>query len=113
MLLTGIPGDLALAHLANMYESRFAGGALDYGGFHTPRLDSLFAHTHTAPDADSLRDAWRMVQQELRASVPAAWIYHSRGVQGISTRLRGVTMDLRGEMVTVARWNVAGNPGGR
>jgi len=109
VLVTGIPGDLMLAHLASMYESRFAGGALDYGGFHTARLDSLFSRTRSAPDVAAVRDAWRMVQQELGASVPAAWIYHSRGVQGISARLRGVTMDLRGEMVTVARWSVAGD----
>jgi peptide/nickel transport system substrate-binding protein len=107
LLLTGVPGDLSLSHLASMYESRFAGGALDYAGFHTPRLDSLFAQTRTAPDADAVRDTWRLVQQELAATVPAAWIYHSRGVQGISARLRGVSMDLRGEMVTIARWNVA------
>lgn len=106
MLLTGIPGDLGLAHLANMYESRFAGGALDYAGYHSARLDSLFARTRSAADAPAVRDAWRLVQQELASAAPAAWIYHSRGVQGISARLRGVTMDLRGEMVTVARWDV-------
>ena len=107
LLLTGIPGDLALAHLSSMYESRFAGGALDYGGFHTARLDSLFARAREARDADTGRAAWLAVQRELAASVPAAWIYHSRGVQGLSSRLRGVTMDLRGEMVTVARWTVS------
>lgn len=106
MLLTGIPGDLGLAHLANMYESRFAGGALDYGGYHTPQLDSLFQRTRTARDAEAVRDAWQEVQRELARASPAAWIYHSRGVQGISARLRGVVMDLRGEMVTVARWHV-------
>ena len=31
--------------------------------------------------------------------MPVAWIYHSRGVQGLSARLRNVVMDLRGEMV--------------
>ena len=106
MLVAGIPGDLGLAHLANMYESRFAGGALDYGGYHTPRLDSLFERTRTARDAAAVRDAWLDVQRELDRATPAAWIYHSRGVQGISARLRGVVMDLRGEMVTVARWHV-------
>jgi peptide/nickel transport system substrate-binding protein len=39
--------------------------------------------------------------------VPVAWIYHSRGVQGISSRLQDVRMDLRGELVTVADWSIA------
>ena len=106
LLLTGIPGDLGLAHLANMYESRFAGGALDYSGYHTPRLDSLFERTRTATSAEAVRDGWREIQRELATATPAAWIYHSRGVQGVSARLQGLVMDLRGEMVTVARWHV-------
>jgi len=44
------------------------------------------------------------VQRELDAKEPVAWIYHARGVQGASRRLRGVTMDLRGELVTVSGW---------
>jgi peptide/nickel transport system substrate-binding protein len=107
LLLTGIPGDLTLGHLASMYESRFAGGALDYSAFHTRALDSLFARTRSVGASDSLRAAWSDVQRELLREAPAAWIFHSRGVQGISSRLRNVVMDLRGEMVTVARWHTA------
>jgi peptide/nickel transport system substrate-binding protein len=108
LLLTGIPGDLSLAHLASMYESRFAGGALDYSGFHEARLDSLFGRIRMATTAEAARDGWLMVQRRLADEVPAAWLYHSRGVQGVSARLRGVTMDLRGEMPTLARWHIGG-----
>ncbi len=108
VLLTGVPGDLALGHLASMYESRFANGALDYAGFHEPGLDSLFAYARVAVDAGSSREHWQRIQARLAEQAPAAWIYHSRGVQGVSARLRGVTMDLRGEMATVARWHVGG-----
>jgi peptide/nickel transport system substrate-binding protein len=91
-----------------MYESRFAGGALDYAGFHESGLDSLFARVRSAKDAVAAREAWLLVQRRLADEVPAAWLYHSRGVQGVSARLRGVTMDLRGEMATLARWHVGG-----
>jgi peptide/nickel transport system substrate-binding protein len=37
--------------------------------------------------------------------MPVAWIYHARGVQGAARRLEGVTMDLRGELVTLASWH--------
>jgi peptide/nickel transport system substrate-binding protein len=109
LLVSGVPGDLGLAHLASLFDSRFAGGALDYTGFHTPRLDSLFARTRTAADPAQLAAAWADVQREIARHEPIAWLYHSRGVQGLSARLRHVTMDLRGEMVTIANWE-AGPP---
>ncbi|HEY9479089.1 MAG TPA: peptide ABC transporter substrate-binding protein [Gemmatimonadaceae bacterium] len=104
-LFTGIVGDVSLAYLSAMYDSHLAGGALDYGGYHTPRLDSLLASARTASDGAAARDAWLAVQLELARAVPAVWVYHSRGVQGLSRRLRGVRMDLRGELVTVHNWS--------
>ena len=106
-LLTGIPGDLSLAYLAGMYESRLAGGALDYAGFHTPLLDTLFASARVAPDTAALRVAWSNVQRALARDVPAVWLYHSRGVQGVSRRLGNVSMDLRGELATLHEWTAA------
>ncbi len=106
-LLTGIPGDLSLAYLASMFDGRSAGGALDYAGWHTPRLDGLFARARAAGDGEARRLAWRDIQLELGRDVPAAWIYHARGVQGVTRRLRGVRMDLRGELVSLHDWTLA------
>jgi peptide/nickel transport system substrate-binding protein len=105
-LFTGIPGDVSLSYLSAMYDSRQAGGALDYAGFHTTTLDSLLERARTAPAGAAARDAWYAVQRDLARDAPAAWIYHSRGVQGLSRRLRGVRMDLRGEMVTLHDWSL-------
>ena len=113
VLVAGIPGDVTLAYLGAMFDSRQAGGTLDYAGYHTPRLDSLFAAARAASsDSARVRD-WKDVQRQLATDAPVAWIYHSRGVQGISARLRNVVMDLRGEMVSVARWQIAGAPAAR
>lgn len=108
-LYTGIPGDLSLSYLSAMFDSRFAGGALDYAGFHEPRLDTLLAAARAAPDA-SARAHWSRVENELDAQMPVAWIYHARGVQGASRRLEGVTMDLRGELATLGSWYVRATP---
>ena len=108
MLLTGVPGDLALSHIAAMYDGSLRGGALDYADFHTARLDALFGAVHRASAAGPLINAWRDVQRELDHETPAAWIYHSEGIQGVSRRLTHVTMDLRGELPTVARWTTDG-----
>jgi peptide/nickel transport system substrate-binding protein len=105
-LVTGIPGDLSLSHIAAMFDGTLAGGALDYAAFHRPALDAAFARARDASDLASRRAAWADVQHILDSLVPAAWIYHSRGVQGLARRVHGVTMDLRGELPTLARWSV-------
>ena len=107
VLVAGVPGDVALSFLASMFESRQRGGALDYTGFHSPRLDSLFVATREARTDSARTTAWRDVQRLLADSTPVAWIYHSRGVQGVSARLAGVQMDLRGEMVSLVRWHTS------
>ena len=107
MVVTGVPGDLSLAYLRSMYESAFRGGTLDYSGFHAPALDALFARAARATTEAGLRASWADIQRLLAREVPASWIYHSRGLQGVSARMRGVRMDLRGEMATVASWTVA------
>lgn len=107
LLYTGVPGDLSLGHLTSMFDGSLHGGALDYADFHTPRLDALFARARAAPDTASLRVAWHAVQRELAREAPVAWIYHAEGIQGVSRRLSGVVMDLRGELATVARWRTA------
>jgi len=89
-----------------MYDSRQRGGSLDYADYHTPRLDALFARTRAAASPGALVVAWRDVQAELMREMPAVWVYHARGIQGISRRMRNVEMDLRGEMESLARWDV-------
>jgi peptide/nickel transport system substrate-binding protein len=104
MLITGIPGDLSLAYLRAMFESGQRGGSLDYADFHEPTLDALFARASGAPSEVESRRAWIAVQDALDREMPASWLYHSRGLQGVSARMRDVRMDLRGELVTLSRW---------
>jgi peptide/nickel transport system substrate-binding protein len=106
LLITGVPGDLSLGYVSAMFESAQRGGSLDYSAFHAPRLDAMFARTRSAATTTEIAGAWRDVQRELRREVPVAWLYHARGLQGVSSRMRNVTLDLRGELTSVARWMV-------
>lgn len=106
LILTGISGDVSLAYVGAMYDSRQRGSALDYGDYHTPALDSLFARARIEP-ADAARDTWRGVQTILARDLPSVWIYHARGLQGIARRMQGVRMDLRGEMVSLSSWSTS------
>src|SRR5690606_22426520 len=58
MLITGIPGDLSLSYITAMFDSRLAGGGLDYAGYHTSELDSAFAATRAATSGTELQRAW-------------------------------------------------------
>lgn len=103
LVLTGIPGDLALGHLSALFDSAQRGGALDYTGYHTAELDEALAIARTTTPENAVR-AWARVDAVLAREMPVAWLYHARGVQGRSVRLDNVEMDLRGELVSVARW---------
>ncbi len=46
-------------------------------------------------------------QRMFADSLPAVVLYHARGLQGMNRRVRGVRMDLRGELPTVHDWWVA------
>ena len=107
LLIAGIPGDLSFSYVSAMFHGAQRGGALDYTGFHSPPLDVLMSRASAAADGPMRTSAWRDVQVALDSLAPATWLYHSRGVQGLSARVRGVHMDLRGELVTLHDWRLA------
>jgi peptide/nickel transport system substrate-binding protein len=72
----GIPGDPALGYLA-------------------PLADLTGVSTPADPAA---------AQRAFADREPVAWLYLARGVQAMNRRVHGVTMDARGELVSVARW---------
>jgi peptide/nickel transport system substrate-binding protein len=46
-------------------------------------------------------------QRQLADSLPIAFLYHARGVQGMNRRVQHVRMDLRGELATIGKWVAA------
>ena len=72
----GIQGDLGLGYLQTL-----------------ARISGLAARTDAVAAARILRD-----------SLPVAFLYHARGVQGMNRRMQGVRMDLRGELPTLTHW---------
>ena len=76
--LIGVPGDLQLGHLGPLAA-----------------LSGL-----TPPD--ELGSLLRFYSD----SVPATFLYHGRGLQGLSRRLTGIELGLRGELASVTRWRL-------
>ncbi len=94
-LVTGIPGDLGLGWLRALFDSRRRSEPQQYAGFADPRVDR-------ALDAGDLGSVQRLVA----AALPVTWLYHARGLAGLSRRLHGVRMDLRGELASVHDWHL-------
>ena len=77
--LLGVPGDVDLGHLAP--------------------LAALSGLTPPAGEGQLL--------QFYAESVPATFIYHARGLQGLNRRLTGIELGLRGELASVTRWSLS------
>ena len=77
--MLGIPGDPGLGHLGPL---------------------AALAGLQAPPGAEA-------AQRFFADSMPVAFLYHARGLQGMNRRVLGVTMDLRGELATVHDWRVA------
>jgi len=75
----GVAGDIGLGYLTSLAEA---------AGLEAP--------------ADPAR-----VPRFFADSVPVAFLYHAGGLQGVNRRVKGVEMDLRGELPSVQRWWVA------
>ncbi len=101
-LVTLIPGDRSLGHLAATFGA--AGGPLAYPGYASPRFDAALDAARRAATEETLEAAWREAQRILADDHPTTWLYHARGLQGATGRLAGVRVDLRGELATIADW---------
>jgi peptide/nickel transport system substrate-binding protein len=81
---------------AHAFEAAVMGISGDLAQGHLARLVAL-AGLRTEGGSERLL---RLIQD----SLPAVFLYHARGVQGINRRVQGVQMDLRGELVTLSQW---------
>ena len=110
VLVSGIPGDLSLGHVATLFRGDKP-GPLAYSGYQDAGFDFAVERAARAESVSELEQAWRDAQAILARDMPATWLYHSRGVQGVNRRVRGVHLDLRGELAGVTNWWIA-NEGG-
>jgi peptide/nickel transport system substrate-binding protein len=95
-LVTGIAGDLALGYLGALFDSRRQGGPMQYARYRNPEVDRALDRGDLA-----------LVQRIVATDLPITFLYHARGVQGVNTRVRGVRVDLRGELASVASWHLS------
>jgi peptide/nickel transport system substrate-binding protein len=93
------------AYLARVYgpERDFDAAVLGVAGdIGLGYLTSLAETAGLAAPADPVE-----AQRLFADSAPVAFLYHAGGLQGVNRRVKGVEMDLRGELPSVQRWWVA------
>jgi peptide/nickel transport system substrate-binding protein len=101
---------LGWAHDFNINERDFfhseAAESHPYGwsGISDPALDRLLDTLPAIRDRDAARPFWRAYQERIVELQPFTYLYFSRRLNGVDADLRGLEMDIRGELVSAPLW---------
>lgn len=90
---------------SQLLHSRNRGGARQWTGFNSPRVDSLLDSLAVTLDAGRSDELWRRYQSEIAAESPIIVLFYAVGINGVRMRLQGMPEhDPRGPIASVARW---------
>jgi peptide/nickel transport system substrate-binding protein len=93
-----------------MFHSRLADkpGSTNRSTVRIPELDRLIDRAFGATDPEQARGLWREVTTVLQREQPVTFMYWLNELAGTQKTVQGVTMDPRGEFVSVAQWSLSG-----
>jgi peptide/nickel transport system substrate-binding protein len=66
----------------------------------------LIERASASTDADEQRTVWREFTMRLQDQQPVTFMFWLNELAGMSTSINGVTMDPRGELLTIRRWTL-------
>lgn len=101
---------LGWAHDFNINERDFFHSDADQGhpyGWSAqsdPELDRLLDTLPSIRDRQAAAPLWRAYQERIVALQPFTYLYHPQRLNGLNSSLRGVEMDIRGELLSAPRW---------
>jgi peptide/nickel transport system substrate-binding protein len=104
-LLLGWSNDFRLDD-RDLFHSASAGGAFGWAGTSDPELDGLLDSLQLAVDRTAAAPLWRRYQRRVQEVQPWSWLVYLERLNGVRRELRGVVMDLRGDLVGVHRWEL-------
>jgi peptide/nickel transport system substrate-binding protein len=93
--------DSAILHSRNLNEP------FQETGFSHPRLDQLLDTLTVVVDRDEARPLWAEYHRLLVEESPYTVLHYPQRLMGHRSRLRGVDLDVRGDLVSVQRWWIA------
>jgi peptide/nickel transport system substrate-binding protein len=77
-----------------------------WSGTKNPEIDRLLVRLGSTVDRDEAKALWSEYQEELIEEQPYTFFYFQDRLDGVSTRLKGVQMDARGEWLNAREWYV-------
>ncbi len=75
-----------------------------WAGTSDPELDRLLDTLPTLVDRDAALPLWRAYQERIIEVQPFTYLFFAKRLNGVAADLRGVDMDIRGELLSAARW---------
>lgn len=94
-----------------LFHSAALGTPIQVASYRNPRVDELIDALEAPLPREAAGPLWVELQQVLREEQPWTFLYYFSVLSGVSDRLHGVEMDLRGQLVTLPRWWLAGQRG--
>jgi peptide/nickel transport system substrate-binding protein len=98
---------MAAAPMA-LFHSKFASvkGSANRSSVAIPELDRLIDQASTATDDAAARTAWRQIAEVLQREQPVTFMYWLNELAAANKSVQGITMDARGEFMSVAQWHI-------
>jgi peptide/nickel transport system substrate-binding protein len=98
---------------SGLLHSRNLDGPYQYVNYSNPRVDALIDTLNLIVDRNEARPLWEEYQHLLAQESPYTVLYYPERLNGIRTRLRGTTMDVRGDFNEARLWWIHPSDRGR
>ncbi len=95
-------------NLRDLFHSDAGAGPFAFAGYSDPGLDAVIDSLALHLERERERALWHRAQEILLRDQPWTFLYYFPNLAGVSQRLRGVEMDVRGQLATVEDWWLEG-----
>lgn len=91
-------------NLYDLFHAEASDGPFAFAGYSSPELDAVIDSLALNLEREDERELWTRAQAILARDQPWSFLYYFPNLAGASARLRGVEMDVRGQLATVTDW---------
>jgi peptide/nickel transport system substrate-binding protein len=90
----------------DMFHSAALAGPFQFASYRNPEVDRLIDQASTEPSIERATPLWHRFQKVLSDDQPWTFLYEYPEIAIVNERVHGVKMDIRGALVSVAKWYV-------
>jgi len=82
-------------------------GPYQWASYCNPRVDEILDEVMLMPDRSQALPLWHEYQEIMQQDQPNTFLYYDMRINASRERLRGVEMDIRGDLISVRDWWIA------